>query len=302
MVSLVMPVWKPNPAWFPAAVRSALEEDRCEIELIVVDDGSSEPAAGFLRDVDDPRLKVIAIPHAGVGAARNAGIAEASGEAIRFVDADDVIEPGSTAELLELSRPLGAISYGRTLVCDEELRPEYTVGATVQGEALVECILGNFFVYITGMLFPRAVIEATGDFDTSFEANGDYDYVLRALEHADVRGGDFITSRYRRHRASITGRQQAQAVNSRRALEKLFERRPDLRGTRVERDARAHLQLGAAMRMMRAGHFRESGRHLATALRLSPRFAAPKAGAVVRAFPRQAARRVLARAPLNGRS
>jgi glycosyltransferase involved in cell wall biosynthesis len=294
MVSLVMPVWKPNGVWLREAVTSALDEDECPIELIVVDDGSPEPAADLLRDIEDPRLTVVAIAHGGVSQARNAGIARATGEAIRFVDADDVIEAGSTARLLELSRPDGAIAYGSTLVCDESLRPEYTVGASIHGDALVECILGNFFVYITGMLFPREVIEAAGEFDTGFEANGDYDYVLRALEHAGVRGGDFIASRYRRHGASVTGRQQAQAVKSQRALDKLFERRPDLRGTRVERDARAHLQLGAAMRMMRAGRFRDSARHLASALRLSPRFAAPKAGPVVRAFPRQAARRLLA--------
>ena len=293
MVSLVMPVWRPHPVWFPEAVRSALAEDACPIELIVVDDGSPEPAADFLRDIEDPRLTVLAIPHGGVSQARNVGIAKASGEAIRFVDADDVIEAGSTARLLELSRPDGAIAYGSTLVCDEDLRPEYTVGASVEGDALVECILGNFFVYITGMLFPREVIEAAGEFDTGFEANGDYDYVLRALEHAGVRGGDCVASRYRRHGASITGRQEAETVKSQRALDRLFERRPDLCGTRVERDARAHLQLGTAMRMMRAGRFRPAARHLGSALRLSPRFAAPRAAPVVGAFPRQAARRLL---------
>src|SRR6185369_6999532 len=115
----------------------------------------------------------------------------------------------------------------------------------------------------------------TGDFDTEFEANGDYDYVLRALEHGGVRGGDFIASRYRRHRASITGRQEAQAVKSRLALERLFERRPDLYDSQVGRDARAHLKLGAARRMMHAGRFRASARQLASAVRLSPRFAVP---------------------------
>ncbi|HVD86876.1 MAG TPA: glycosyltransferase family 2 protein [Solirubrobacterales bacterium] len=293
MVSLVMPTWKPHASWFPEAVSSALEEDRCEIELIVVDDGNPEPVAALLSGIDDPRLEVIAIPHRGVGGARNAGIERASGEAIRFVDADDVVEPGSTAKLLELSGPDGAIGYGSTLVCDIDLRPEKTVGATVQGDALVECMLGNFFVYITGMLFPRRVIEAAGDFDTGFEANGDYDYVLRALEHAPVRGEDFVASRYRRHGASITGRQPAAEVKSRRALDKLFERRPDLRGTRVERQARSHFQLGAATRMLRAGQLGACARHLLAALRLAPLSAAPAAAKLLRAFPRQGARRLL---------
>jgi glycosyltransferase involved in cell wall biosynthesis len=293
MVSLVMPVWRPNPDWLGEAVVSALEEPGCEVELIVVDDGNPEPIAALLANVEDPRLRVIAIPHGGVSAARNAGIARARGEAIRFVDADDVIEPGSTAKLLELSHPDGAIAYASTLVCDLDLRPEKSVGATVQGEALEACLLGDFFVYVTGLLFPRAVIEATGEFDTSFDANGDYDYILRALEHAPVRGADFPASRYRRHKSSITGSQDAASVRSPRALEKLFERRPDLRGTRLEREVRAHAHLGAATRMMHAGRLGAAARNLTAAVRLAPRSSARQAATILRAFPRRAARRLI---------
>jgi glycosyltransferase involved in cell wall biosynthesis len=294
MVSLVMPVWKPNAAWFREAVRSALAEDGCPIELIVVDDGSPEPAADLLSDIEDPRLTVVAVSHGGVSKARNAGIARAAGEAIRFIDADDVVAPGSTGHLLELSRPDGAIAYGSTLVCDIDLRPEKTVGATVQGDALIECLLGNFFVYITAMLIPRPVIEAAGGFEPDLDPNEDYDYVLRALEHAPVRGDDLVASRYRRHATSVTGRQQAEEISVQRALDRLFERRPDLLGTTVERTARAHVQLDIATQMMRAGRFPASARHLSSALRLAPRRAAPRAATIVARFPRQAARRLLA--------
>jgi glycosyltransferase involved in cell wall biosynthesis len=297
MVSLVMPVWNPNAAWFREAVRSALAENGCPIELIVVDDGSPEPAADLLSDIEDSRLTVVAVPHGGVSEARNAGIARASGEAIRFIDADDVVAPGSTAHLLELSRPDGAIAYGSTLVCDIDLRPEKTVGATVQGDALIECLLGNFFVYITAMLIPRPVIEAAGGFEPDLDPNEDYDYVLRALEHAPVRGDDLVASRYRRHAASVTGRQQAEEISVERALDRLFDRRPDLLGTAVERKARSLIQLDVATRMMRAGRVGGSARHLGSALRLAPRFAAPRAAAIVTGFPRQAARRLLALRP-----
>ncbi len=293
MVSLVMPVWKPDPTWFPAAVRSALSEEGCELELIVVDDGSPRPAAELLRDLDDPRLTVLRVPHGGVAAARNAGLTRVSGEAIRFIDADDVVEPRSTARLLELSLPDGAIAYGDTLICDIGLRPEKSVGSTVQGEALAECLLGNFFVYITGMLFPRPVVEAVGGFDTTFPANEDYDYILRSLEHAPVHGGGFVASRYRRHHGSITGRQHVDEVNSRQALDKLFERRPDLQESRLEQEALAHFHLDAARRMMAAGQFGASTHHLASAVRLVPG-SASDALRIAAGIPRQAARQVAA--------
>jgi len=293
MVSLVMPVWKPDPTWFPEAVRSALSEEECEIELIVVDDGSPTPASELLRDLDDPRLTVVRVPHGGASAARNAGLTRASGEAVRFIDADDVVEPRSTTRLLELSLPDGAIAYGDTLICDIGLRPERSVGSTVQGEALAACLLGNFFVYITAMLFPRPVVEAVGGFDTAFTANEDYDYILRALEHATVHGGGFVASRYRRHHGSITGRQSADQVNSRRVLDKLFERRPDLRDSRLGQEALAHFHLGAARRMMRVGQFGASTYHLASAVRLVPG-SASDALRIAAGFPRQAARQVAA--------
>jgi glycosyltransferase involved in cell wall biosynthesis len=290
-----MPVWKPNPAWLGEAVRSALDQQDCPIELVVVDDGNTEPVASLLREFDDPRLVVVRVAHGGVSRARNAGMARARGDAIRFVDADDVMEPESTARLLELSGPDGAIAYGSTLICDPELRPERLIEETVQGDALLECVLGGFSVFITAMLFPRNVVSAAGEFDPAFDLNEDYEYVLRALEHAPVRGERFVATRYRRHDASVTAGDHAGAMKDMEALDKLFDRRPDLRGTRVERVARAHLHIGAATQLMHAGRYAESARRLASALRMDPRSAGPEVARVAASFLRVAVRHAMAR-------
>jgi glycosyltransferase involved in cell wall biosynthesis len=55
LVSLVMPVWRPRPDWLLQAVRSALAQRDCELELIVVDDGNAEPLDALLAEVRDPR-------------------------------------------------------------------------------------------------------------------------------------------------------------------------------------------------------------------------------------------------------
>ena len=92
-----MPAWRPREDWLRAAVASALDEEACPLELVVVDDGSEEPVAPLLEDVIDPRLRVVRIEHGGSAPARNAGGAASRGTHIRYVDADDVVEPGSTA-------------------------------------------------------------------------------------------------------------------------------------------------------------------------------------------------------------
>jgi len=287
-VSLVMPVWKPEPAWFREAVGSALGQRGCSLEFIVVDDGNSVPVSQLLADVADPRLVIVRIAHGGVSRALNAGIGHARGEWIRFVGADDVLEPDSTARLVRLSGPERAIAYGSTLVCDTGLQPQRMIESAVQGEALLECLLGRFDVRIVSMLFPREVVAAAGPFDPAFEVNGDYDFVLRALEHAPVRGEQFVAMRYRRHGGSITAGPHAGKKRDLQALEKLLDRRPDLRGTRPERVARAAAHLNAARQLLLVGRRGAALREVAAALRVDPRRSLPAAIALAAS----AARRV----------
>src|SRR5690349_13845632 len=123
LVSLIMPVWRPNPVWFQAAVTSALGQRGCAIELIVVDNGNATPVATLLPEVRDPRLRIIQQAHSGVSAARNAGMRAARGDYLRFVDCDDVFDAGSTAHLLELANGDETIAYGATVYCNAELEP-----------------------------------------------------------------------------------------------------------------------------------------------------------------------------------
>ena len=294
VVSVVMPVWSPNPAWLRAAVLSVLAERDCEIELIVVDDGNADPVADLLEAVDDRRLTVLRVRHGGVSAARNAGIAAARGESIRFADCDDVVEPGSTARLLKLGAGR-RISYGNTLVCDRDLRPQRVEAESVEGDVLLECVLGGFSVYVTAMLFPREVIEAAGGFDEDFDVNEDYEFLLRALEHGEVCRDDFIATRYRRHSDSATAGDHAGRMMDMLALDRFFERRPDLGGTSVEARARAHLRVVAADQLIASGSFAEAVRHLAAAIRLAPRAVGADAARSLGRIPRSAVRHLLAR-------
>ena len=270
LVSLVMPAWQPRADWLRAAVDSALGQRGVELELLVVDDGSPEPVEGILADVDDVRLRVLRIPHGGAAAARNAGIAEARGSHIRFVDGDDVFEAGSTARLLALGGDPGVVTYGGTLVCDEHMRPIWPMTTTLQGEASEACLLGLFTVRPGALLFPRAVVDAAGPWDTELRVVEDWDFVLRALEHAKVRGDRTIATYYRRHSSSQTADKDVGERVARRVVEKYFERHPEQRGSRLERRARARLAATGARVALVHGRPREAVRRLSDALRTDP--------------------------------
>jgi hypothetical protein len=242
LVSLMMPAWRPRAEWLGEAVRSALAQTGCAIELVLIDDGSPVPVAELLEGLDDTRLRVIRIEHGGEAQARNFGIAEARGNYLRFIDADDVIEPASTSLLLGLCEGRrDVIAYGATVFCDEDLRPLWKMTSEVEGNGVTACLLGRFQTRLTALLFPRQVIELTGAWDPDFDVSPDWDFILRSLEHAEVRGTDSVAALYRRHPGGVTANPVAGAEAAERVVARYFERHPEQRGTALERKARARM-------------------------------------------------------------
>jgi hypothetical protein len=268
---MIMPVWQPKREWLLEAVESVLGQRHCELELIVVDDGNEQPVEHLLSELDDPRLRLLRVPHGGPYRARNAGLAAARGDLIRFVDCDDVCLLDSTARLMRLMRDGEVITYGATLFCDERLQPVWKMACHVQGPAVESCLLSRFQVRIVSMLFPRRVIDAVGQWDPEFGVSGDWDYVLRALEHAPVRGDDRVASCYRRHTGSVTGNIAAGEAGAHRTVSRYFERHPEQRGTRLERRVKATLEARAARVRGTNGQPGASLRRLSRAFVLDPR-------------------------------
>jgi glycosyltransferase involved in cell wall biosynthesis len=289
VVTIVLCAWKPRPSWLHDAVRSALRQEDCDLELVVVDDGSPEPIAGLLSDIRDERLRVLRIEHGGLAHARNEGMRAARGRFFRFADADDVLAPESTARLLRLARE-GAIAYGATLVCDERLEPLEIKTSRLEGWVARECLRYRFDVRHMSMLFPRPVVEAVGEWDTTLLQCQDWDFVLRALERAPVRADAAVATYYRRHAASASANVSDALRFESLVVDRYFERHPEQAGGALERSVRAKLLLVRASATRRVGGGRrEQVRLVLSALALHP-------GRVVRELGEQAFLRATRRA------
>lgn len=109
--TVVVPLYNKAP-YVAVALRSLLNQTETDLEIVVVDDGSKDDSVAVVRALGDPRIRVISQANAGVSAARNRGIAEARGDWVAFLDADDWVHP----EFLARMRALAAAHPGLDLV------------------------------------------------------------------------------------------------------------------------------------------------------------------------------------------
>lgn len=89
-ISVIIPVYNAE-ATLPGCVRAVLAQSYDELELILVNDGSRDGSGAVCDSFEDPRIRVFHQENRGVSAARNLGLAQASGAYITFLDADDIV-------------------------------------------------------------------------------------------------------------------------------------------------------------------------------------------------------------------
>lgn len=177
-VSVIVPCYNQGQ-WVDDAVDSALAQTLDDIEIIVVDDGSTcEMTRGKLAAYDRPKTRVIRTENQGLSAARNSGIRTADSEYILPLDADDRIGPTYLAKAVELlvgDTQLGIIYCQAELfgeLCGPWPLPEFTVPKMLTGNV----------IFCSGV-FRRADWEAVGGYSAEFQTGWeDYDFWLALLE------------------------------------------------------------------------------------------------------------------------
>lgn len=191
-VSVVIPNYN-SGAFLRPAVQSALAADP-GIEVVIADDGSRD---GSLGSVADLPARVVARPHAGVSAARNAGVRAASGRLIAFLDADDLLCVEGLAarrRYLETTPKAWAVGALPDRLIDEagaELAPvreRMAAGLKFPFDLTLDRYRkGRFFPVVCGLfLYRRETLDRVGPFDETLPAAEDADHLFRLLAQAPV--------------------------------------------------------------------------------------------------------------------
>jgi glycosyltransferase involved in cell wall biosynthesis len=179
-ISCIIPVFN-RVNTIRRAVESVLEQDGVCLELVVVDDGSTDETAEVLRGIEDQRLQLVRQENQGVSAARNRGIAESAGQWLALLDSDDEWLPGKLKKQMEFfmenpEMPICQteeiwIRKGRRV---NPMKKHKKYGGWIFDKCLPRCVVSP-----SAVMMRRSLFEEVGGFDETLPACEDYDLWLR---------------------------------------------------------------------------------------------------------------------------
>jgi glycosyltransferase involved in cell wall biosynthesis len=225
-VSVIMPAYNVEP-YLADAAATALGQTFTDLELIIVDDGSTDGTgriAEAMRRRDPARVRVVTKPNGGLSSARNAGIRVATGQFFALLDSDDLWEP----EFLESQMSVFARDPRADLVTTNAKNlggPRDGLPARPWAEGYpaitLATILADEEAVFIMTVFRRRVWEAIGEFDERLATNEDYDYWIRAA----ARGFRFARNArplawYRRRADSLSSNEARMLAGILKVLEK----------------------------------------------------------------------------------
>lgn len=187
LVSILMPCYNAAP-WLAESIESALDQTWPDKELIIVNDGSTDRSGEIARSYESRGVRVIDQSNRGQSAAANRALAEARGDFVKYLDADDILSPESLSiQIKALEGRLDCIAMGEwaRFVHDKsealfeprigwhDAAPvDWIVETWSTGEAMMQCSL---------FLIPMQLLRARGGFDDRLSLINDFEMFARLL-------------------------------------------------------------------------------------------------------------------------
>lgn len=181
LVSVIIPVYN-RPRAVRRAVLSVLAQRGVQVEVVVVDDGSTDRTPEVLKTLRDPRVTILRQENRGVSAARNRGLRDAQGEMLALLDSDDVWLPQKMARHLQYHREGNwRISQTDEIWIRDGRRVNPGKKHAKREGDFFEAALSMCLVSPSCVAFDRSFWEEIGPFDDDLPACEDYDLWLRTL-------------------------------------------------------------------------------------------------------------------------
>ena len=292
-VSVIVPAYN-AAAHIRHSLRSACEQSYEELEIIVVDDGSTDNTGEIIRN-EFPEVHYIRQANGGVSVARNTGIQAAKGDFLAFLDADDIWHPQKAEAQVRLFERYPAAVLSRTVVLHGRRPQDFLVPLFHHSHDLPRHHIDRdfsisfrtpFFATSTVMVRRAAALEA-GGFSPSLRVAEDVDFFLRVLSRAPQVAVIDVPALFK---VDVVGSLGHDSVEGYWALLSVYERflaskqLPEgLVDTRTAREVFARLWASQAGALARQGDLRAGYRALLRSVRHAPTMLALRiAGAMAR--------------------
>lgn len=188
LVSVVIPTYN-RATTISRAIQSVLDQTYRDLEVIVVDDGSTDSTQEILRGFDG-RIKVIRQANAGPSSARNCGIKAARGDIVAFLDSDDVWLPSKLERQVEMlmregrgmpccvcnATLSGTRHEGRTSFDEADIKGRFEAGVWLN---VTHVLATRFLLFNQVTAVRREALQVTGGFREDLWLLEDYDMALR---------------------------------------------------------------------------------------------------------------------------
>ena len=209
LITVVIPVFN-RAGLVVEAVESCLAQDWRPLEILVVDDGSTDHPETALRRFGD-QVRVLRQENAGVSRARNAGIAAARGDFIHFLDSDNLLLPDAVSAKLAAFRaiPDAAICFGGAVIERDGVRNPRAAPAPDGGPAcpttdLLRVAAQRIPFFVSSVMMPRWTILRAGGFEEDLRRTEDYRFwITLGLAGAKAVAVDRLSVVRRRPRESL---------------------------------------------------------------------------------------------------
>jgi glycosyltransferase involved in cell wall biosynthesis len=230
-ISVIIPTYN-SAAYLPEAIESALNQTVAPLEVIVVDDGSTDQTAQILEHYSG-RIVLIAQENRGLSAARNRGMEEARGDLIAFLDADDVWLSGKLEKQLSCleDHPRAGLVHSAVIFWEARTGRKYwwDDGKLATGSCY-EVFFRRNVVVVSSVIVRKECLDRIGNFDEELRRRTceDYDLWFRIARHYELAYVEEPLTLYRLHDANASRRTLAMAEDSLYVVRKALRADPEL--------------------------------------------------------------------------
>jgi glycosyltransferase involved in cell wall biosynthesis len=245
LVSVVIPT-RNRAHLLPATLRSALAQTLHDIEVLVVDNGSSDVTPSVVSSfvAIDPRVTGLRCDTRGLSAARNTGLAEAQARWVAFLDDDDLWTPDALEALVAGATNGSVAIAGRTWLFRSDSSDvtsaevlaspaSYAVRPwppfPYRARVTITDLLWRPWFPINAAMFLTSAVRDSGGFDTDLRAAEDYDLWLRLAWRHWIPVIDHTVALYRQHEEQMIARRAVQSRETRRVVEHFLAAHPAAR-------------------------------------------------------------------------